>query len=1119
MMFRSNATRFLIVFFILTTIGCSGGPDAPITPPLPGDTGIQAPDIPRVENIENSTRTLWGIWSVLYDPDVNEVNVVPVRVSEFHVDITDMILPPSCDDCFAIAVNGFDPVTRILDADVTLRNPYPISGKDIRGILFTNDYGHLLTNPDDWTGLWDVPGGSSLNPFRSFAKGEANRIFAGDTEHIENYLVYIPLPPAYYAITFAVDASWPGNCKEPYTINNFTQVDDLFDFEGAYATLTVDVLDWQDDVSKVTLVATDITGQSFTPFAYDSGNTWTLELVNNATAPAGDYELRIIADSTDSPGTPLYDYVSVTITHAVQPNITGIDPDNGISGYSYDDVNIFGDNFEGPDIQVKLKKDGEPDIIATDVQYSLTTFTCDIDIPLNAAPGLYDVEVTNGTGAWDVGEELFEITYITPEVTGIIPDNGPAGSMLTDVIVIGSNFQGPGVIVKLKKTGEPDIDAVVNSVQFTTISCDIDIPFEAAQIFYDVEVTNGNGQIGTGSDLFEVEHHAPTNLLNITPPELNFAPGGMCIDGSYMYTSGYQNGLHIWDVTNPDNPQWISKVDPHPDFASTYQVDCYRVAASGGYAYVSVRADEGEYVQEYYLMVVDVDPPESAYIETYYEVDFEIGEIAANGTMVYYTDWTNGLTILDVSTPGTPTFVKSVAVTTPLRRMFYDNGYLYIIGGSNGMHIVDVDPPETASIVKTVGSIGDTQGVFVTGGYAYAGCWVNMHIIDIDPPESASVVKSIDYSPTYGAKYITVSNGYAYLKTKTGIDVIDVDPIASASIIHSVSTYDDVADMSVMGDYLYAHIGRTGISILDISDPAITSIYDGIYTPGNPFGIAYDNNALFVPNGKAGVMGIDVSIPSAPEVVGLADTNGTAAYIAVDGGYAYNVAYFGSPSSALHIMDADPLTELYTYKTVALPGHPGSVDAADGYAYVTGPDAAALWIYDIDPPDSTSLVKTVSLTGYYRDVCLDQGYYYIINNNSTVDILDVDPFADASIIKTFTPAYSGNKLDVQDGYAYITSGDGYLMIADIDPPGDASVIKTVTVPSRPVGIAVQGGYAYITASDYMEGFIIVVDIDPIADSYVLTEFDSMPYQYSAPVVNGNIAYLKYTDGVHIFELW
>ena len=50
------------------------------------------------------------------------------------------------------------------------------------------------------------------------------RIFQGKAEHTENFLVYIPKPPAYAAIKYAVTASWPGNAKEPYMIDNFIQL-------------------------------------------------------------------------------------------------------------------------------------------------------------------------------------------------------------------------------------------------------------------------------------------------------------------------------------------------------------------------------------------------------------------------------------------------------------------------------------------------------------------------------------------------------------------------------------------------------------------------------------------------------------------------------------------------------------------------------------------------------------------------------------------------------------------------------------------------------------------------------------------------------------------------------
>jgi len=256
---------------------------------------------------------LWGVWQFSYDESSNELTPIPLREAYVHFNVTPMVLPPNCNDCLKIKVNSFDMVTRILDADATLRNPTQLTGHDVRGILYTNDYGHELRNADGWTGKWDVAGGQTINPFKAFAKAVSHRAFGPAGEYTEKYLVYIPAPPQWNKITFAVDASWPGNCREPYSIENFTQ-EKLYDTGAGEAMVTVDVHDWQNDVNKVTLVAPAITGENFTQLYKVSGDTWGIYLKNNAGAPAGDYSARVIAASQGLPDLPLYDYVTITIT-------------------------------------------------------------------------------------------------------------------------------------------------------------------------------------------------------------------------------------------------------------------------------------------------------------------------------------------------------------------------------------------------------------------------------------------------------------------------------------------------------------------------------------------------------------------------------------------------------------------------------------------------------------------------------------------------------------------------------------------------------------------------------------------------------------------------------------
>ena len=291
---------------LVATAGCSSAQGTAVTPDE--RDVIQSPD-----KDAQSGRMLWGVWQFSYDESIKELTAIPLREAYVHFNVAPMLLPPNCSDCVKTHVNSFDTISHMLDVNVTLHNPSALTGHDVRGILYTNAYGHELTNADDWTGLWDVAGGQTLNPFKAFAKSTSHRVFAPGADYTEQYLIHIPTPPQWNKITFAVDASWPGNCREAYSIENFTQ-EKLYDTGGGQALVTVDVRDWQNDVNKVTLAAPEITGESFTQLYKISGDTWGIYVKNNAGAPEGDYSSRIIAQDAALPNLSLHDFFTITIS-------------------------------------------------------------------------------------------------------------------------------------------------------------------------------------------------------------------------------------------------------------------------------------------------------------------------------------------------------------------------------------------------------------------------------------------------------------------------------------------------------------------------------------------------------------------------------------------------------------------------------------------------------------------------------------------------------------------------------------------------------------------------------------------------------------------------------------
>ena len=305
-MYNARLMPALVILVVITS-GCSQTiKNAPTVPPPPIETGSIN---------DTSGQLIWGFWEIGFNPGELTVDIEPVRDIQAHYDITSMVQPPACDDCLLIQVNSYDPVTQVLDVDVTLRNAFALVGHDVRGIFFTTNYGHTLENADGWTSLFDIPGGDTINPFMAFAKSSNQRAFPPGYVDTNKYMVYLPEPPQYWAIKFAGETSWPGNCKEPYAIDNFSQTE-LGSSIGSTADIQVQVHDWQNNTNQVTLQAQEITGDPFTSLSHIYGDTWGAEITNSNGVGDGEYAVRINARSEDSGTLALYQEVTIAVEEA-----------------------------------------------------------------------------------------------------------------------------------------------------------------------------------------------------------------------------------------------------------------------------------------------------------------------------------------------------------------------------------------------------------------------------------------------------------------------------------------------------------------------------------------------------------------------------------------------------------------------------------------------------------------------------------------------------------------------------------------------------------------------------------------------------------------------------------
>jgi len=1153
-MFLRNIVIFAMamgMLCLLATAGCSGANGGSILPKPDNESLIQSTEI-EAQNDAQSGRMLWGVWQFTFDESSGELTPIPLREAYAHFNVTPFLLPPDCNDCLKIKVNSFDTVTRILDADVTLRNPTQLTGHDVRGILYTNDYGHSLTNADDWTGLWDIAGGQTINPFKAFAKLVDHRAFAPGFEDTEKYLIYIPIPPHWEKITFAADASWPGNCKEPYEITNFWQ-ETIYNTTGSSGNIYIDVHDWQGDVNNVVLFASTITGETFTTFEQVSADTWGVHLTNNTGAVAGDYKVRLRASSKDAGSTRLHDYVTLSITEYHIPVVASIHPDKAKAGNYLTNVIVSGSGFEGPGAQVKLKMIGKPNIVADNlIVVEESTITCDINIPIDATPGMYDVEVTNGNNFSGSGVELFEVLEpLTPNVTGINPDNATYGHDLSGITVSGTEFEGPGAQVKLKMNGQPDIiSGNVSVINESTITCDISIPIDAALGFYDVEVTNGNSLSGTGKKLFEVHGPLTPNVEGINP---DMATQGHPLSGVIVSGSGFEGPGTQVKLKTDGKPDIVadnvlvleeSTITCNINIPSDATPGFYDVEVINWSGSSSVGKGLFEIVEATQFNPVDVTPP---------WLNFSPYGVCIDGNYAYIAGDAYGLHIFDISDLSNPTWVNRVDTPGSARNMTIAGDYAYVADYDAGLLIYDITSPGSPYIVKTIDTPGYAYDVVVSGGYAYVADDVKgFQIIAIDPPDSAHIVKNID-TPGYcrglaviPGSYVYVADGYA------GLQIIDITLPESAFIVKTVDTPGAAYDVAISAGYAYVADYHSGLQIINITLPESAFIVKEVDTPGAAKAVLVSGIYAYVTDSSKGLQIINVASPETAFIAKTVDASGDAWGIFISGQYAYIAC-----QNSVHIIDIDPVDSAHVFNTIwtlfgaysatisggyayvanyygalqivdiAWPesasivkgvdtaGKSLSVDISAGYAFVADYNAG-LQIIDIDPPNSANIVKTVDTPGYAAGVALSGGYAYLADSDEGLQIIDIDPPDSAFIIKTVDTPGMACRVVVAGGYAYVADYDnaGFLII-DISLPESASIVKTVDTPGNAFGVAISGEYAYVADSD--EG-LQIIDIDPPDSAYIMKTVDTSGDAKGAAVSGGYAYVTNWYDGLKIIDI-
>ncbi|MDB4542027.1 tandem-95 repeat protein, partial [bacterium] len=303
-------------------------------------------------------------------------------------------------------------------------------------------------------------------------------------------------------------------------------------------------------------------------------------------------------------------------------------------------------------------------------------------------------------------------------------------------------------------------------------------------------------------------------------------------------------------------------------------------------------------------------------------------EVVVDGNYAYVADGQQGLTVVDVSDPESPTLAGNYDPYPDIGDVAISGGYAYLANQSGGVRVVSIADPSNPTEVFQYDTAGSAYGIDVSGNYAYvADGGSGLIVLDVSNPSAPVLVGSSN--TTDFAHHVDVEGDHAYVADRAGgLQIVDISDPSSPQIVGSYSTQAGsnwstgaAWDVKVEGDYAYVAAYGAGLIIVDVSNPA-NPVLKGSYSTD-----VSDARGVYVLSGKAylagsssGLLVIDVTSPSSPVLVSTYDSTGSAMGVTAVGDYAYLADWGGG----LKIVDTTYITD-----ELALSFEPDASGSAD----------------------------------------------------------------------------------------------------------------------------------------------------------------------------------------------
>lgn len=597
---------------------------------------------------------------------------------------------------------------------------------------------------------------------------------------------------------------------------------------------------------------------------------------------------------------------------------------------------------------------------------------------------------------------------------------------------------------------------------------------------YDVVVDGNYAYVvswgGGHSRLHVTDISTPSVPAYVTGIEIGGYGRGIAKNGDTVFVADGPGGLIVFDVAVPASP---AAVDTVP-FAYAWDVE---VSASGLVA-VTTNDAGGTFA----LLGIN----ESTEWVTVGSVTTGIDctDIELTDHLAYLADYDGGLTIVDFSTPETPTVAGSESLPGYVYGVTVVGDRCYAISSYNGLHVVAVADSSAPALETTVDFGDDCNGIATDGALLFVG-QTGITVLSLADPANPEVVGGDHWSGNYGAKAMVCIGDHIYSAASgMGLVVSEIgngtspQPLGSAALPSTPNEGYNTQAVSVALRGDYAYVGRSGweptagdmrgLQAMDIADATAPSLLGYLDLPAYPMDIVTAGDWAYVALQDSGLLAVSLADPANPVRGMRLELNGDdgrciAFYDAttlVVGGYnrVYTVD-IGTPGAPA-ILGSVVAAASYWIEDVAVQGDRAYV-ACDNYG---------LQIVNLANLGSPALMGNIDIFSFPCNSVAVKGDYAFVHEDYDEDellVVDVsNPNSPSQVTRMNVPdGLSGGHLHLSDDTLWYAASWSGVWLIDISNPALPAFLGGAPTLSSP-RIAIPRG-EYIYAADGNAGLTIL----------------------------------------------